>query len=66
MKPRSSQAFAQLGGAATLDTLLPVVYADVPVRLHGLARYSLLAHVHKLEEERRLDAAGEAWRWREA
>ena len=60
------QAFAQLGGVATLDTLLPLVYDDVPVRLHGLARYSLLAHVLKLEEEHRLDAAGEAWRWREA
>ena len=53
MKRRSFERFAQLGGAATLDTLLPVVYADVPVRLHELARYSLLAHVLKLEEERR-------------
>ena len=59
-------AFAQLGGTATLDTLLPVVYADVPQRLHELARYSLLAHVQKLEEEGRIDAIGEAWRWRDA
>jgi len=59
-------AFAQFGGTATLDTLLPVVYADVPERLHELARYSLLAHVQKLEEEGRIDAIGEAWRWRNA
>jgi glyoxylase-like metal-dependent hydrolase (beta-lactamase superfamily II) len=56
-------AFAQSGGTATLDTLLPIVYADVPERLHGLARYSLLAHVQKLAEEARLEPVGAAWRW---
>ena len=58
-------AFAQSGGVASLDTLLPVVYADVPERLHGLARYSLLAHVLKLEEEGRVSPVGEAWHWRD-
>ena len=53
------------GGSASLDTLLPVVYADVPERLHGLARYSLLAHVLKLEEEGRVSPVGEAWHWRD-
>lgn len=55
-------AFAALGGVATLDALLPVVYADVPCTLHDLARYSLLAHLQKLEEESRLEAVGAAWR----
>jgi glyoxylase-like metal-dependent hydrolase (beta-lactamase superfamily II) len=49
--------------AATLDTLLPVVYADVPVLMHPVARYSLLAHVIKLEEEGRARRAGESWTW---
>jgi hypothetical protein len=53
----------QLGGAATLDALLPVVYADTPPRLHSLARHSLLAHLQKLLEERRVARHGERWTW---
>jgi glyoxylase-like metal-dependent hydrolase (beta-lactamase superfamily II) len=53
----------QLGGAATLDELVPVVYADTPVALHSLARYSLLAHLQKLLEERRVAQDGERWTW---
>jgi glyoxylase-like metal-dependent hydrolase (beta-lactamase superfamily II) len=49
--------------AATLDTLLPVVYADVPPFMHPVARYSLLAHALKLEEEGRVLRAGQAWKW---
>jgi glyoxylase-like metal-dependent hydrolase (beta-lactamase superfamily II) len=54
---------ATLGGAASLEALLPVVYADTPVRLHPLARYSLLAHLQKLAEERRVVADGDHWTW---
>jgi glyoxylase-like metal-dependent hydrolase (beta-lactamase superfamily II) len=53
------------GGAATLDELLPRVYEDVPLALHGVARYSLLAHVLKLAEENRLERRDETWHWRE-
>jgi glyoxylase-like metal-dependent hydrolase (beta-lactamase superfamily II) len=53
-----------LAGAATLDALLPVVYADTPVRLHALARYSLLAHLQKLLEEHRVAQNGDEWAWR--
>jgi len=53
----------ELGGAATLDELLPVVYADTPVALHALARYSLLAHLQKLLEERRVARVGDRWTW---
>ncbi len=52
-------------GAATLDVLLPVVYADVPALMHPVARYSLLAHVLKLEDEGRALRDGDSWRWSE-
>ena len=50
--------------AATLADLVPVVYADTPAALHGLARHSLHAHLQKLEEEGRVDRASDRWRWR--
>lgn len=50
-------------GLATLDMLLPAVYADVPLSMHPVARYSLLAHVLKLEEERRVLRDGDSWHW---
>jgi glyoxylase-like metal-dependent hydrolase (beta-lactamase superfamily II)/8-oxo-dGTP pyrophosphatase MutT (NUDIX family) len=50
-------------GQATLDDLLPEVYADTPPRLHAVARRSLLAHVLKLQEDGRVSAAGDTWRW---
>jgi len=53
----------QLGGAAMLSELVPIVYADTPVALHPLARYSLLAHLQKLLEERRVAQDGERWTW---
>jgi glyoxylase-like metal-dependent hydrolase (beta-lactamase superfamily II) len=37
--------------AATLDELLPLVYDDVPVRIHGAAARSLTAHLDKLVAE---------------
>lgn len=40
-------------GESSLDTLLPVVYDDVRQELHRIARYSLWAHLLKLEHERR-------------
>jgi glyoxylase-like metal-dependent hydrolase (beta-lactamase superfamily II) len=38
-------------GAASLDALLAVVYADVPAHLHAMARRSLLAHLLKLQTD---------------
>jgi glyoxylase-like metal-dependent hydrolase (beta-lactamase superfamily II) len=55
-----------LGGAATLGELVPIVYADTPAALHPLARYSLLAHLQKLLEERRVRQDGESWTWHAA
>jgi glyoxylase-like metal-dependent hydrolase (beta-lactamase superfamily II) len=49
---------------ATLDDVLPEVYDDVPVFMHPVARYSLLAHMIKLVEERRVEAReSTAYRW---
>jgi hypothetical protein len=35
-------------GEPTLEEMLPLVYDDVPPRLHGWAARSLTAHLHKL------------------
>ncbi len=44
-------AALQSAGSATLDELLPMVYDDVSLQLHGMARRSLLAHVLKLQQD---------------
>ena len=44
-------------GRASVDELLPTVYADVPDALHPVARYSLWAHLRKLAEDGRAQAA---------
>ena len=50
-------------GAATLDEVLPEVYDDVPKFMHLYARFSLLAHAIKLEEEGRAARDGDVYRW---
>ncbi len=50
-------------GYGTLDELLPEVYADTPLRLHPVARRSLLAHLLKLQADGRAAADGEQWSW---
>ena len=50
-------------GTATLDEILPIVYRDVPRFMHPVARYSLLAHAIKLEEEGRVARNGDEWSW---
>ena len=47
---------------ATLDELVPVVYADTPVKLHGAAKRSLYAHLLKLEADGRIARDGDCWR----
>lgn len=48
---------------ATLDELTPSVYDDVPPFLHSIARYSLLAHLQKLQKETRAEENQGQWRW---
>jgi glyoxylase-like metal-dependent hydrolase (beta-lactamase superfamily II) len=49
-------------GAATLETLLPAVYDDVPAHVHPVASRSLLAHLLKLKAEHKLVEALGNWR----
>lgn len=49
-------------GAGPLEDLVPRAYDDTPPFLYPLAARSLLAHLHKLEEEGRVAREGEAWR----
>ena len=53
-------AIAQLG-EPTLGEMLPLVYDDVPSRLHGVAARSLTAHLQKLVAEGAVRAAGERY-----
>lgn len=46
-------------GPVSLDDLLPLAYDDVPVAMHGWARYSLLAHLLKLVGEGRALCSGQ-------
>jgi glyoxylase-like metal-dependent hydrolase (beta-lactamase superfamily II) len=45
-------------GQASVAELLPLVYDDVPARVHGAAARSLTAHLDKLVAERALRAEG--------
>ena len=47
--------------AATLDSLLPAVYDDVPLQIHSAAKRSLLAHLIKLKVEHRVVESGDQW-----
>ena len=49
---------------ATLDELVPIVYADVSPRLHQVARRSLHAHLLKLAHDGRVWQQGERWKLR--
>jgi glyoxylase-like metal-dependent hydrolase (beta-lactamase superfamily II) len=49
---------------ATLDELVPIVYADTSPRLHAVARRSLHAHLLKLVQDGRVWQQGERWKLR--
>lgn len=49
---------------ATMDELLPIVYADVSPRIHQVARRSLHAHLLKLVHDGRVWQQGEQWKLR--
>ena len=60
---REARVVAALAGLgrAPLEALLPVVYSDVAGELHGYARYSLEAHLLKLERDGRAARDGADW-----
>jgi Beta-lactamase associated winged helix domain len=47
---------------ATLDTLTPCVYDDVPADRHGWARLTLEAHLIKLRRDGRVSEQHGSWR----
>ena len=51
----------QTSGGGTLDQLIPLVYDDVNPTLYGMAKFSLWAHLIKLEREQRASSDGENW-----
>jgi glyoxylase-like metal-dependent hydrolase (beta-lactamase superfamily II) len=54
------RALEQLGDASVED-LLPLVYDDVPARIHRVAARSLTAHLEKLAAEGAVRAADERY-----
>ncbi len=55
-------ALANVGaGGASLEALVPVVYADTPVVAWPIARLSLEAHLLKLEREGRARRGAQGW-----
>ena len=48
-------------GPATAEALVPLVYADVPARLHGMALRSLTAHLLKLRGDGRCAESDQGW-----
>jgi glyoxylase-like metal-dependent hydrolase (beta-lactamase superfamily II) len=53
-------------GAGTLEALLPVVYSDVPERMHPVAARSLRAHLLKLRADQRAVESDGRWSLRDA
>jgi hypothetical protein len=54
-------AIAKLG-EPSLAEMLPLVYDDVPPRVHGVAARSLTAHLQKLVADGEVRAQGERYR----
>lgn len=49
-------------GPSTIDNLVPIAYADVDEEMHGVAYYSLWAHLEKLVTENRVIQEEKNWR----
>jgi glyoxylase-like metal-dependent hydrolase (beta-lactamase superfamily II) len=47
----------------SLDEITPLAYSDVDPELHRIARYSLWAHLLKLQKEGRVAEHSGDWRW---
>jgi glyoxylase-like metal-dependent hydrolase (beta-lactamase superfamily II)/8-oxo-dGTP pyrophosphatase MutT (NUDIX family) len=60
---REAKVVSALGkvAKATVDDLLPIVYDDVPARIHRVAARSLTAHLQKLIADGVVRAAGERY-----
>ena len=59
---REAKVLRHLDDGDTLESLVVRVYDDVPVKLHPLARRSLLAHLIKLRDDGHASENGGQWR----
>ncbi|MFN2594399.1 MAG: MBL fold metallo-hydrolase, partial [Actinomycetota bacterium] len=48
-------------GPRSIDQLVSDIYVDTPSALHGIARYSVLAHLEMLNEDGRVSTNGDFW-----
>lgn len=55
------ESVLRTNAGSTLDELVPLAYDDVPASLHPMARYSLWAHLIKLEREARASCIEQRW-----
>ena len=60
---RENKTLEKLAGLqpASMDELVAEVYDEVPIFLHSLARYSLQAHLDKLQADGRVKQVDERW-----
>jgi len=49
-------------GPLSVEDIVSVVYVDTPAVLHGVAAYSVLAHLELAESEGRVQRSGKRWR----
>jgi glyoxylase-like metal-dependent hydrolase (beta-lactamase superfamily II) len=54
-------ALRDAGGRATLESLLPRVYDDVPAAIHPVAARSLRGHLEKMVEDGEVTMAGNSY-----
>jgi glyoxylase-like metal-dependent hydrolase (beta-lactamase superfamily II)/8-oxo-dGTP pyrophosphatase MutT (NUDIX family) len=54
-------ALKEAGGRATLESLLPRVYNDVPAAIHPVAARSLQAHLQKMQQDREVKLQEGSW-----
>ncbi len=54
-------ALKEVGGRANIEDILPNVYDDVPSFMHGMAAFSLEAHLIKLEKDGVVGSDGYVW-----
>ncbi len=61
-RQRERQILAAVrSGAATVGSVVEVVYHDVDPSLHPLAARSVVAHLRKLADEALVEFAGDGW-----
>ena len=58
---REAQVLGALAGGSTVDSITAAIYPSLTETLVPMARESVLAHLQKLESERRVSRDGDRW-----